>query len=36
MGGGGPELQITGEQKKDPVTMAREKALWDQKISTSF
>ena len=30
MGGGGPELQITGEQKKDPVTMAREKALWDQ------
>ena len=30
MGGGGPELQITGETKKDPETMARERDLWNQ------
>jgi hypothetical protein len=30
MGGGGDKLEITGEERKDPATMEREKALWDQ------
>ena len=29
-GGGGDKLEITGAQKKDPVTQARERELWNQ------
>jgi hypothetical protein len=29
-GGGGDKLEITGEQKKDPATAARERHLWEQ------